>query len=88
MLTTNWQENERFMIDFATYRKLHPDPAPRSDLRIWEYGHGTDKSDKEMMQQDNPPEDEMINILPFVTVGFNIRLKKWSLFSHSQPGES
>jgi hypothetical protein len=77
------------MIDFATYRKLHPDPAPRStDVGIWGYEDGTAKSDKEMMHQENPPEDEMINILPFVTVGFNIRLKKWSLFSHSQRGES
>ncbi|KAK0644220.1 hypothetical protein B0T16DRAFT_417343 [Cercophora newfieldiana] len=70
--------NERFVIDFTTYRKLHPET--KKSLRS-EHSHdgqqGDSQLEKDFMQREAPPTDETINLSPSVLVGFNLRLKKW-----------
>lgn len=59
------------MIDFATYRRLHPGPKKSS------YNAEERDSDADIMIQENPPEDETINLFPSMVIGYNLRLKKW-----------
>ncbi len=66
------------MIDSATYLKLHPESAENRKSRT--YAEGPDleaEAIKEIMDQEDPPSTDIINIFPSVIVGFNLRLKKW-----------
>ncbi|TGJ78878.1 hypothetical protein E0Z10_g9881 [Xylaria hypoxylon] len=67
--------NERFMIDYSTYRRLHPETTKqlsKNDVRSREDG-----IDADVLSQENPPEDGTINLLPSTLIGYNLRLKKW-----------
>jgi hypothetical protein len=63
------------MIDFNTYRQMHPSKeleAPTSDTEM--RAHGIDMSSKE------PPGDEFCILLPPTMLGYGFHDKKWSGF--------
>ncbi|KAI0475739.1 hypothetical protein GGR56DRAFT_433186 [Xylariaceae sp. FL0804] len=69
--------HERFMIDFSTYRRLHPESdteQPETDPRRREQ-HGT--YDTDIMAEEDPPKNETIYLFPSTLIGYNLRLKKW-----------
>ena len=59
------------MIDFATYRMLHQE-SKKSTHKAEERDFDVD-----LMIQENPPEDDTINLFPSTLIGYNLRLKKW-----------
>ncbi|KAJ4305544.1 hypothetical protein N0V90_001075 [Kalmusia sp. IMI 367209] len=65
------ESDERFMIDFHTFRKLHPDNMGHSIVKPVET-----MSTKEM-DQDKPPDEAFLYLVPLQTKGFNLRTKKW-----------
>jgi len=66
------------MIDFATYSKLHHEQPKKRAKASTKEQEDIAEGDKDMMRREKPPSDEMINLFPSVSVGFNLRLKKWS----------
>lgn len=76
ILTCIIQANERMMIDFAMYIKLHPQSKPQTDRR------DKKNSDVDVLAEEGPPpDDDSINLFPSALVGYNLRLKKWSRWS-------
>lgn len=70
------------MIDFTTYRKLHPETTRRKKLGRYFVGQGSSEDepeevDEEIIKREDPPGTRIINLFPSVIVGFNLRLKKW-----------
>lgn len=62
------------MIDLETYRNLHKNN--QFEARAFRDGL-TDEMDSEMMEQDEPPDDQFELLLPNKIKGFNFRKKKW-----------
>ena len=62
------QENERYMIDLKTYRRLHGFPG-QSTLK--------DELGPDAMARDDPPDEQFILLLPLGIKGYNLRRKKW-----------
>ncbi|GKZ25936.1 hypothetical protein AbraIFM66951_002454 [Aspergillus brasiliensis] len=62
--------SERFMIDFPTYRQLHPESKPPPTTTRTEIP-------RERMDNDEPPTAPEIFLFPPRIVGFNLRRKKW-----------
>lgn len=59
------------MIDYDTYRKLHPDADDFSKavgVTMW----------ASEMNKDDPPEDNRKYIFPSTITGFSMQDKKWS----------
>jgi len=74
------QMNERFMIDFVMYQKLHPEVVKKRKTDKLARGLEDPEepvSENEILEQADPPTDGAIFVLPSVIVGFNLRLKKW-----------
>ena len=61
--------NPRYMIDPATYKKLHPKAMSASPLR--------DDLGPERMSAEEPPADPFLLLLPRTINGFNMQNKKW-----------
>lgn len=59
------------MIDFHTFRKLHPENKSHAILDPVET-----MSQKEM-DQSEPPDEAFYYLVPLHTKGFNLRTKKW-----------
>lgn len=74
-LHSNWfpsQIDVRYMVDIATYRKMHPTAAVfLRRLR--------DELGPEKMAQDEPPGGEFLLLLPAHVYGFNMQEKKWGI---------
>jgi hypothetical protein len=70
-------QGSRYMVDFSTYKKLHPDSA---NFRIT-YSRPGDVGRKEMdaalMDNDTPPQGPALLVLPGSVTGYNLRQKKW-----------
>ena len=70
------------MIDFLTYRKLHPEASKlhKSGRRKQNDEAELEEFDKELLLLEKPPDDESIFLFPSVVMGYNLRLKKWGSF--------
>ncbi|KAF2673829.1 P-loop containing nucleoside triphosphate hydrolase protein [Microthyrium microscopicum] len=62
---------ERYMIDYATYRQLHPDSAIAK--RVVERAYIPEK----IMKMDEAPDAPKCYLMPTSIVGYNLRRKKW-----------
>ncbi|PLB34979.1 ATP-binding protein [Aspergillus candidus] len=62
--------NERFMIDFSTYKQLHPSES-KTLLKK------RDEILPERMNVDEPPSAPELFLFPSTIIGFNLRRKKW-----------
>ncbi|KAF4545428.1 AAA family ATPAse [Lasiodiplodia theobromae] len=60
--------SDRYMIDYRTYHRLHPESKPRA---------GRDDIGKAAMLDNDSPPDDTIFLFPTKLIGFNFRLKKW-----------
>lgn len=60
------------MIDYETYRELHPEAAAFQDNTA-----STDLSAAEM-EKDDPPAGSFVYLLPHTIDAFAIQEKKWS----------
>jgi hypothetical protein len=69
--STNTQdvEEDRYMVDLETFKKLHPASAPAGGRR--------DDLGAEKMASQDPPDRNFLMLLPPKVKGFNIREKKW-----------
>jgi hypothetical protein len=59
------------MIDFHTFRKLHPNNTSNIIFSPVETMSG------EEMKQKEPPDEAFLYLAPLQTKGFNLRTKKW-----------
>lgn len=59
------------MIDFQTFRKLHPDNKGHTIVKPVE------TMSRQEMEQDEPPDIAFLYLVPLQTKGFNLRTKKW-----------
>lgn len=57
------------MVDFKTYRKLHPSMLSTSSL--------VDELGPEALAKDEPPDEQFELLLPLKIKGYNLRRKKW-----------
>lgn len=74
-------DNERYMIDFKTYKELHPDAKVAGSL-----AKSQDRViDDEVMDSDEPPQEPDLLVLPNTLVGYNFRQKKWSEYTTNLP---
>jgi hypothetical protein len=75
---TNGQTNPQYMIDFDTYRQLHPEKFKSS---------GPQNSDisQECMENDEPPKGPFCLLLPATILGYGFHDKKWSKSSCNRP---
>ncbi|GFF67545.1 hypothetical protein IFM47457_01756 [Aspergillus lentulus] len=62
--------SERFMVDFPTYRQLHPPEHPLVRKKRTEIP-------PERLEADDPPSAPEIYLFPSRIVGYNFRRKKW-----------
>ena len=65
------------MIDYDTYRELHPDAEEFTD----EGFEGSKEMDEEDMNKDHPPGSGLELVFPPHISGYSIQDKKWSEFS-------
>ncbi|KAF2994709.1 hypothetical protein E8E13_003158 [Curvularia kusanoi] len=65
------ESEERFMIDFPTFRKLH------SENKSYVMGNIVETMTQSEMEQDHPPDEAFYYLVPLQTKGFNLRTKKW-----------
>ena len=74
------KSDDRFMIDFPTFRKLHSENK----------SHAIDRSVETMtqaeMEQEKPPDEAFYYLVPLQTKGFNLRTKKWLDLNMDQIG--
>ena len=64
------QIDSRFMVDIATYKKMHPDAAiSRSEMR--------DDIEVGGMALDQPSNKEYLLLMPPKVLGYNMKEKKW-----------
>ena len=76
----DWQasSDERYMIDLKTYHELHPEGTLETFSRRPILGHpGGTALPPECLEQDTPPEDNFVFLLPLTIKGYNLRRKKW-----------
>ncbi|RFU72998.1 proteasome-activating nucleotidase [Trichoderma arundinaceum] len=70
---TQGPSNHRFMIDYDTYRELHPDADEFTDDLI----DSADPMGEEEMMRDEPPGNGLELVFPSKISGFSIQDKKW-----------
>ena len=70
MLTCR-KSDERFMIGFPTFRKLHPTNASHMIF------NPVETMSQHEMDQTEPPDEAFYYLTPLQTKGFNLRTKKW-----------
>jgi hypothetical protein len=76
----DWQtsSDERYMIDLKTYQELHSDGKLSTYTR---FDRGRNSKAEELspedFEQDAPPEDNFLFLLPLTIKGYNLRRKKW-----------
>jgi hypothetical protein len=76
----DWQtsSDERYMIDLKTYQELHSDDKSNMYTR---HARGRDSKAEELssevFEQDVPPEDNFLFLLPLTIKGYSLRRKKW-----------
>ena len=64
------QVGERYMIDYKTYRVMHPEnKALKKEL--------TDELGPEALARNTPPDEQFELLLPLNIKGYNLRRKKW-----------
>ncbi|KAH7397487.1 P-loop containing nucleoside triphosphate hydrolase protein [Pyrenochaeta sp. MPI-SDFR-AT-0127] len=63
---------ERYMIDFNTYRSLHPFSEDTLSNRL-----NQDKMDEKQMEMEEPPDEQFQYLVPTQIKGYNLRTKKW-----------
>ncbi|KAH7035821.1 P-loop containing nucleoside triphosphate hydrolase protein [Microdochium trichocladiopsis] len=68
------QEGERFMVDFETYKELHPDNSYTKTIFLPGKNYYKDSS---LPDNDCDPEEPDIFLFPAVIPGFDFRRKKW-----------
>jgi hypothetical protein len=69
------QIETRLMIDFKTYRKMHPGASLFHEKRI----RTKDELPKGAMEKNAPPDSQFPLLLPAKIYGFNLQNKQWSL---------
>jgi hypothetical protein len=74
------KSDERFMIDFSTFRKLH------SENKSYVTGKSIDTMTQAEMEQEQPPDKAFYYLVPLQTKGFNLRTKKWLDLNMDQIG--
>lgn len=72
--------DERFMIDFPTFRKLH------SENKSYVIHISVDTMTQAEMEQEEPPDKAFYYLVPLQTKGFNLRTKKWLDLNMDQIG--
>lgn len=72
--------DERFMIDFPTFQKLH------SDNKSYVIHFSVDTMTQAEMEQEEPPDRAFYYLVPLQTKGFNLRTKKWLDLNMDQIG--
>jgi hypothetical protein len=77
---TSHQPGQRFMIDFHTYSQLHAHYD--LDLRL-----GT-AMDQAVMESDEPPSEPEIYLFPTEIIGFDLRRKKWGMWTSCATGRN
>lgn len=70
-MLTYMKSDERFMVDFHTFRKLHPQNASNMITSTIEI------MSQDEMNQNDPPDEAFFYLVPPETKGFNLRTKKW-----------
>ena len=70
-MTDFTKSDERFIIDFSTFRMLHPTNTSYMITRAAEV------MPKSEMDQKEPPDEAFLYLAPLQTKGFNLRTKKW-----------
>lgn len=65
------ESDERFMIDFHTFRKLHPENKSHT------IENPAETMSQDEMDQEEPPDEAFLYLVPLQTKGFNLRTKKW-----------
>lgn len=63
------------MIDFSTYKKMHPAKVSQKPEER--------EFDDDIMIQENLPAEDVMNLFPSTVAGYNLRLKKWGRSSHA-----
>jgi hypothetical protein len=59
------------MIDFHTFRKLHPENKSHT------IENPAETMSQDEMDQEEPPDEAFLYLVPLQTKGFNLRTKKW-----------
>jgi hypothetical protein len=75
-----WQasSDERYMIDLETYHELHSGGKSKSLSRRAISGHPEAIAlPPECLDQETPPGDNFVFLLPLTIKGYNLRRKKW-----------
>lgn len=67
------QTDTRFMVDFATFNKMHPEKFPTSSRLRDDLG-------KNVTASEAPPDGSFILLLPANVRGFNMQEKKWGSY--------
>ena len=70
-MLTRRKSDERFMVDFLTFKKLHPANTSHIIYRPVE------TMSQHEMDQTEPPDEAFYYLAPLTTKGFNLRTKKW-----------
>jgi ATPase family associated with various cellular activities (AAA) len=76
----DWQasSDERYMIDLKTYHELHPEGTLEPFSRRPILGHRGERAlPPECLEQDTPPGENFVFLLPLTIKGYNLRRKKW-----------
>jgi hypothetical protein len=69
-MLTSTQDNNRYMIDLSTYRKMHPGSEEGTrNTRVYQEG---------VEDLEEPPENPFLILLPATIRGFRFHDKKWS----------
>ncbi|KAK2777244.1 AAA family ATPase [Colletotrichum kahawae] len=63
---------QRFMVDYQTYKKLHPDSQ-----RPVDNNRNVKETGQNFHRSANPPDEPASLLFPSQTVGFNLRRKAW-----------
>ncbi|RSL96134.1 hypothetical protein CDV31_013606 [Fusarium ambrosium] len=71
VLSAGTQAGQRFMIDFETYKELHPN----SEYSLRRYS--SSKSERYSPNEDQGPQAPEIYLFPTKVPGFDLRRKKW-----------
>ncbi|KAI1169754.1 hypothetical protein F4777DRAFT_584592 [Nemania sp. FL0916] len=69
--------NERFMVDFETYKELHSDSINFKMLYMRSDDKSQKRMDPEVMASETPPAAPEIYVFPRAIMGYNLRTKKW-----------
>ncbi|PGH01801.1 hypothetical protein AJ80_08968 [Polytolypa hystricis UAMH7299] len=63
---------ERLMVDFSTYKQLHPDSAVFNTPQT-----RNSTTDNRVMEENEPPESPNVYLFPPTITGYILRQKKW-----------